>query len=79
MTKRRTKKQLRELENNIKLILILLAGGSFYFTRSLPITLFIVAIASLFMVVLAVNKRKKEKERLRNSRIEEIDYGWHSV
>jgi restriction system protein len=73
MTKRRTKKQLRELENNIKLILLLIAGGSFYFTRSLPITTFIVAIAGLLMVIHALYKSKKEKERLRNSRIEEID------
>lgn len=73
MAKRRTKKQLRELENNIKLILLLVAGGSYFFTQSLPITLLLVAIASLLIIILFANKSKKEKERLRNSRIEEID------
>lgn len=73
MAKRRTKKQLRELENNIKLILLLVAGGSYFFTQSLPITLVLVAITGLLIIILFANNSKREKERLRKSRIEEID------
>ncbi|MBY0149028.1 restriction endonuclease [Neobacillus niacini] len=73
-TKRRTKKQLRELENNIKLILLLLTLASLYLTRgNITVTILIVAIAGLLIIFLFAYKSKREKERLRNSRIEEID------
>jgi restriction system protein len=73
LSKRRTKKQLRQLEDGIKLILLLVAGASYYFTQSLYVTLWIVGLVMILIIVLAVLQNKRGKERLRNSGIKDID------
>lgn len=73
MSKRRTKKQLRQLENGIKLILLLVAGASYYLTQKLYVTLWIVGMVMILIIVLFVLQNKRRRERLRNSGIKDID------
>jgi restriction system protein len=73
LSKRRTKKQQKDLESGIYLILIFVAGVSWYFTQKLYLTLIIVASMMILIIVGVVFKSKREKERLRNSGIEDID------
>jgi restriction system protein len=72
-SKRRTKKQLRQIEDGIKLILLLVAGASFYLTQNLYETLWIVGLVMILIIVLAILQNKRGKERLRNSGIKDID------
>ncbi|SDM87101.1 restriction endonuclease [Bacillus sp. OK048] len=73
MSKRRTKKQQRQLEDGIKSVLLVVAGISYYFTRQLYLTLMVVGVIVVLIIVFAVLKSNREKERLRNSGIEDID------
>lgn len=73
LSKKRTKKQQRQLEDGIKLLLILVAMASFKLTQNLYATGVSVGAVLLLMIVLAVLKNKKKIERLRNSGIEDID------
>jgi len=70
---RRTKKQLRKIDEGINLILLIVASASLYITKNLYVTGGVVVMAMIVMMVMASYKRKQAKERLRNSRIEEID------
>jgi restriction system protein len=73
LSKKRTKKQQRDLENGLYLFLLLVGGVSYYFTQKLYPTLMIVGVVVIFIIVVVVFKVKREKERLRNSGIEDID------
>ena len=73
MSKRKTKKQQRQLEDGIKLILLLAAGASYYFTQKLYVTLWVVGLVMIFIIVLVVLQNKRQKERLRKSGIKDID------
>ncbi|MEH7306619.1 restriction endonuclease [Neobacillus drentensis] len=55
------------------MILLLVAGVSYYFTQKLYVTLFIVAVVMILIIVLAVLQNKRRKERLRKSGINDID------
>jgi restriction system protein len=70
---RRTKKQQREIDEAINLFLFIVASASFFITKNIFVTVVVVGMTMIVMVVIASNKRKKARERLRNSRIEEID------
>jgi restriction system protein len=70
---RRTKKQQRNIDEAKKLILLIVAIASFVMTKDIYVTLVVVGMTMIVMVVITSNKRKKARERLRNSRIEEID------
>jgi restriction system protein len=71
--KRRTKKQQRDLEQGLKTLIIIIAFITYYFTRDFYITGAIAIFAMIVIIGLAVFKNIKEKERLRNSGIQEID------
>ncbi|WP_419955287.1 restriction endonuclease [Neobacillus niacini] len=73
MAKRRTKKQQKEIEDGIKLLLILVAGASYYFTRDYVITGWMVGLTFIAVIVFAVYQNKKKKERLSKSGIKDID------
>jgi len=73
VSKRKTKKQQRQLEDGIKLILLLAAGASYYFTQKLYVTLWVVGLVMIFIIVLVVLQNKRQKERLRKSGIKDID------
>lgn len=73
LSKRRIKKQQRQLEDCIKLLLLLVALASFKLTQNLYVTGMSVGAVLILIIVLAVLKNNKEKERLRNSGIEDID------
>jgi restriction system protein len=73
LSKRRTKKQQRQIEDGIKTLLILVAVVSYYFTHQPYLTLMIVVVVMVLIMIVAVFKSKREKERLRNSGIHEID------
>jgi restriction system protein len=70
---RRTKKQQRKIDEAINLILLIVASASLFITKDIVVTGVVVGMTMIVMVVIASNKRKRAKERLRNSRIEEID------
>jgi restriction system protein len=70
---RRTKKQQRKIDEGINLILLIVASASLFITKNLYVTGGVVVVAMIVMMVMASYKRKQAKERLRNSRIEEID------
>lgn len=70
---RRTKKQQRKIDEAINLILLIVASASLFITKDIVVTGVVVGVTMIVMVVIASNKRKRAKERLRNSRIEEID------
>ncbi|MFP7298935.1 restriction endonuclease [Neobacillus niacini] len=70
---RRTKKQQRKIDEAINLIFLLVASASLFITKDLYVTGVVVVLTMIVMVVIASNKRKRANERLRNSRIEEID------
>jgi restriction system protein len=71
--KRRTKKQQRQIADGIKTLLLLVAATSYYFTRQLYLTLMFVGVVMILIVIVVIIKSKREKERLRNSGIEQID------
>ncbi|MDR7240476.1 restriction endonuclease [Neobacillus drentensis] len=73
MSKRKTKKQQRQLEEGIKLILLLVGGAAWYLTQTLYATLWIVGAVMVLMIVLVVLQNNKQKERLRKSGINDID------
>jgi restriction system protein len=73
VSKRKTKKQLRQFEDGIKLILLLVAGAAGYLTQSLYATLWIVGAVMVLIIVLVVFQNNRQKERLRKSGIRDID------
>ncbi|NHC41057.1 hypothetical protein G6549_13865 [Bacillus sp. MM2020_1] len=73
MSKRKTKKQQRQLEDGIRLILLLAAGASYYFTQKLYVTLWVVGVVLILIIALVIFQNKKQKERLRKSGIKDID------
>jgi restriction system protein len=73
VSKRKTKKQQRQLEDGIKLILLLVAGASYYFTQKLYVTLWVVGLVMILIIVLVVLQNKRQNERLRRSGIKDID------
>ncbi|WML46690.1 restriction endonuclease [Neobacillus sp. PS3-34] len=73
MSKRRTKKQQRELEEGIKGLIGMVGLGSYWFTRSIYQTGIIMGIALILIIAIAIYKKNKRNERLRNSGISEID------
>ncbi|WP_051633642.1 restriction endonuclease [Bacillus sp. UNC41MFS5] len=73
MSKGKTKKQQRQLEDSIKLILLLAAGASYYFTQRLYVTLWVVGVVMILIIALVVLQNKRQKERLRKSGIKDID------
>ncbi|ETI66343.1 restriction endonuclease [Neobacillus vireti] len=73
MSKRRTKKQQRELEEGLKGLIFLVAGASYLYTKSLLMTSIFVGTALLLIIAIAIFQSKKRKERLRNSGIVDID------
>ncbi|MEH7075145.1 restriction endonuclease [Neobacillus drentensis] len=73
MSKRRTKKQQRQIDEGIKVMLFLVAGVSYYLTHNLYVTLGIVGVVMILIIVLAVIQNKLRNERLRRSGIKDID------
>jgi restriction system protein len=73
LSKRRTKKQQRQIEDGIKTLLLLVAAASYYFTHNLYLTLMMVGVAMVLIIVVVVFRSNREKERLRSSGIKDID------
>ena len=73
MAKRRTKKQQKKLEDGIKLLLILVAGVSFYVTSDYVVTSWMVGLTLLAVIFYLVYQNKMRNERLRKSGIDDID------
>ncbi|MEH7480696.1 hypothetical protein V7157_06215 [Neobacillus drentensis] len=65
MSKKRTKKQQRDLENGLYLFLLLVAGVSFYFTQKLYLTLMIVGVVVILIIVVVVFKVKRVRKLIR--------------
>ncbi|MDR6121347.1 restriction system protein [Bacillus sp. SLBN-46] len=73
MSKRRTKKQQKQIDDGVKVILILTAGVTYYLTRSLAVAIMSLFIAIILILAIVIYQNSKHKERLRNSGITEID------
>ncbi|MEH7248235.1 restriction endonuclease [Neobacillus niacini] len=73
MSKRRTKKQQKKVEAGMQLILLLVGGTTWFLTQQLYPALISVVVAMIVIIVVAAFIRKREKERLRNSGIADID------
>lgn len=73
MSKRRTKKEQRALEDGIKAAIFLVAGLSYLYTKSLLITGIFVGVAFALILGIIIFQNKREAERLRSSGIKEID------
>lgn len=74
---KKSKKKDKQIEDLAKLIIIVIFGVSFYFTRDFSeatkITLPVIIILTVIFVSLSIVKNKKEKARLSRSGIDQID------
>jgi restriction system protein len=70
---RRSKKQQKQIDELLKGLLLMIAIGSYLYTDSLAATGFIVGLAIIVLVILAVLKGNLEREKLRKSGMQEID------
>jgi restriction system protein len=70
---RRTKKQQKQLEEGIKVLLIFIAGTSYFYTKSLNQTVIYVGFAFLLVLSILIYQNNKRRQRLRESGIYEID------
>jgi restriction system protein len=70
---KRTKKQQRQFEEGIKALLGLAGVGSYMITNSLITTGVIVAIVIGVILVITLLQAKREREKVRNSGIKDID------
>lgn len=68
-----TKKQLRQQEEGIKALLLLVGGASYWFTKSIEITLVIVGGVIALIIGYTIVQAVQRKERLRKSGIDIID------
>jgi restriction system protein len=70
---RRSKKQQKQIDELLKGLLLMIAIGSYLYTDSLAATGFIVGLAIIVLVILAVLKGNLKREKLRKSGMQEID------
>jgi restriction system protein len=73
VSKRKTKKEQRQLEKDITVILLWVGGAAWYLTQTLYATLWIVGAVMVLIIVLLVLQNDRQKERLRKSGIKDID------
>lgn len=70
---RMTKKQMRQQEEGIKALLLLVGGASYWYTKSIETTIVIVGVLIALIIVYTIIQAIQRKERLRKSGIEIID------
>lgn len=73
MSKRKTKKQQQKLEDEIKLILLLIAFGTWYVTKNLVVVGISVCVAFIAITGIFIYQKRRRTEQLRKSGIAEID------
>jgi restriction system protein len=70
---RKSKKQQKQIEELLKLLLVMVALGSYLYTNSIIATGFIVGLAMILLVIFAIWKGNLKREKLRKSGMHEID------
>jgi restriction system protein len=70
---RKNKKQQKQMEELLKLLLVMIALGSYLYTNSIVTTGFIVGIAMILLVIISIWKGNLKREKLRKSGMQEID------
>jgi restriction system protein len=70
---RKSKKQKKQIEELLKLLLVMIALGSYLYTNSIAATGFIVGLAIVLLVILAILKTITENDKLRKSGMQDID------
>jgi restriction system protein len=70
---RKSKKQKKQTEELLKLLLVMIALGSYLYTNSISATGFIVGLAIVLLVILAILKTITENDKLRKSGMQDID------
>jgi restriction system protein len=68
-----TKKQMKQQEEGIQALLLLVAGASYLYTQSITTTGIIVGVVISLIIIYSITKAMKRRERLKKSGINEID------
>jgi restriction system protein len=68
-----TKKQMKQQEEGIKALLILIGGASYLYTESITTTAIIVGVVISLIIAYSILKGMKHRDRLRKSGINVID------